>query len=215
VGKRSQSPRSRKTEPNEIGRRIFLNRMAFGGGLVVLAQACKAPLPTKVDANAPVKPGWAKPLVSSHQTFTNDEYDVMAATVERVIPKDQDPGAIDANVPGYIDRMLVSPELHEVKEVLSGGFIALGKRAETKFQKPFTQLSPEQQDELIEEFRKAPEGSGKQHFFDTLVIMTLEGFLGDPSYGGNKDRIGWTLVGFDTSMPGGYMPDMKYDHKEL
>jgi gluconate 2-dehydrogenase gamma chain len=190
--------------------------MAFGGGLVVLAQACKvAPKLSApgADGKAPVKPSWmAKSLTSSHQTFTDAEYDVMSAAVERVIPKDQDPGAIDAGMPGYIDRMLVSPELHEVKEVLAGGFIALEKRAEVKFQKRFPELTGEQQDSLLDEFRKAPEGSGKQHFFDTLVVMTLEGFLGDPSYGGNKDRMGWTLVGFDTSMPGGYMPDMKYDH---
>ena len=33
------------------------------------------------------------------------------------------------------------------------------------------------------------------------MVLTLEGFLGDPSYGGNKDQVGWALVGFDTSEP--------------
>ncbi len=28
-----------------------------------------------------------------------------------------------------------------------------------------------------------------------LLVLTMEGFLGDPSYGGNKDEVGWALVG--------------------
>ncbi len=188
----------------------------WGGGFVVINQvACKEP-PAKTpapDSKAPVKPSWAnKVLTSSHQTFTDAEFEVMSAVVERIIPKDQDPGAIEAGVPEYLDRMLVSPELHESKEILQGGFTALEKRAETAFKKRFPELEPAQQDQLLDEFRKQPESSSRHVFFDLLVVMTLEGFLGDPAYGGNKDRAGWTLVGFDTSMPGGYMPDMKYQH---
>jgi gluconate 2-dehydrogenase gamma chain len=188
----------------------------LGGGFAVINQvACKEP-PAKVaapDPKGPVKPQWAnKVLTSSHQTFTDSEFEVLSAVVERIIPKDQDPGAIEAGVPVYIDRMLVSPELHETKEILTGGITALAKRAEVAFKKPFPEIEPAQQDQLLDEFRKQPEGSARQRFFDMLIVMTLEGFLGDPAYGGNKDRAGWTLVGFDTSMPGGYMPDMKYDH---
>ena len=29
-----------------------------------------------------------------------------------------------------------------------------------------------------------------------LTVLTMEGFLGDPSYGGNQGDIGWNLVGF-------------------
>ena len=28
------------------------------------------------------------------------------------------------------------------------------------------------------------------------MVLSLEGFLGDPGYGGNHDRVGWDLVGF-------------------
>ncbi|WP_239075652.1 gluconate 2-dehydrogenase subunit 3 family protein [Planosporangium flavigriseum] len=33
-------------------------------------------------------------------------------------------------------------------------------------------------------------------FFDALVAHTRQGFYGDPVYGGNRDRIGWTVIGF-------------------
>lgn len=199
--------RSRKPRESDLDRRVFLQRLALwgGGGWLVLGPACKRPPETP--AKAPVKPGWmAKNLVSSHQTFTDAEYEVLSAATERLLPRDQDPGAIDLGVPVYVDRMLTSPELREMKGVVIGGLTLLEKRAEVSYGKSYAQLLPEQQDALLKECRDAPKGSGKQHFFEVLFALAMEGALGDPSYGGNKDRQGWALVGFDTSMPAGYMP---------
>ena len=50
-------------------------------------------------------------------------------------------------------------------------------------------------------FKDSAPGTGEAHYFELLVILTLEGLLGDPSYGGNKNRAGWALVGFGTSEP--------------
>jgi gluconate 2-dehydrogenase gamma chain len=198
------TPRSRKPRPDELNRRVFLKRLAiFGGGGYVLAckPAAKAPpAPT-------VRPAWmAKALTTSHQTFTDDEYEVLSAAVERIFPRDQDEGAIDLGVPVYIDRMLTSPELHEMHDVVLGGVKTLAKRAEVSYHKRFQDLAPEEQDKLLEEFRNAPDKSGKQRVFESLFTLTMEGVLGDPSYGGNKDRKGWQLVNFDTSMPANYCP---------
>jgi hypothetical protein len=33
--------------------------------------------------------------------------------------------------------------------------------------------------------------------FDVLRSMVLAGFLSDPNLGGNKDSVGWNLIGFD------------------
>jgi gluconate 2-dehydrogenase gamma chain len=37
-------------------------------------------------------------------------------------------------------------------------------------------------------------------FFETLLANTVEGFFADPAYGGNRDMVGWRMVGF----PGAY-----------
>lgn len=37
-------------------------------------------------------------------------------------------------------------------------------------------------------------------FFETLLANTIEGFLADPAYGGNRDMAGWRMIGF----PGAY-----------
>jgi gluconate 2-dehydrogenase gamma chain len=55
-------------------------------------------------------------------------------------------------------------------------------------------------------------GSGEQSFFQNLMILTLEGFLGDPAYGGNKDHVGWKVVGFGTWVPKDYQPDQGLVH---
>ena len=33
-------------------------------------------------------------------------------------------------------------------------------------------------------------------FFPLLVVHTRQGFLADPIYGGNRDRVGWAVIGF-------------------
>jgi gluconate 2-dehydrogenase gamma chain len=34
-------------------------------------------------------------------------------------------------------------------------------------------------------------------FFPLLALHTRQGFYADPIYGGNKDQVGWKLIGFD------------------
>ena len=135
-------------------------------------------------------------LTTSHQTFTREEYAVVQAACERLLPKDEDPGALDANVPTYIDRMLQSPVLHQMKEDFLSGVAALDRRATRMFKVGFAQATPAQQDELLKLFKDSPAGTGEGHFYEVLMVLTLEGFLGDPSYGGNKDGVGWALIGF-------------------
>ena len=113
-----------------------------------------------------------------------------------MIPRDQDPGALDANVPEYIDRILQTENLKQMKENFVPGVAALDRRAQRMFKVPFAQAKPEQQDELITIFKNSPEKSGEARWYEMFVVLTLEGFLGDPSYGGNKGEVGWKLVGF-------------------
>ena len=60
----------------------------------------------------------------------------------------------------------------------------------------FAAAKPEQQDEVLTIFKNSPETSGEARWYEMLIVLTLEGFLGDPSYGGNRDEVGWKTVGF-------------------
>ena len=69
-----------------------------------------------------------------------------------------------------------------------------------KFGSDFVSLTPTQQDEIIADV-EAGRATGfsapsARDFFTLLWRHTMEGFLGDPMYGGNQDFVGWKLVGF-------------------
>ncbi|WP_257453123.1 gluconate 2-dehydrogenase subunit 3 family protein [Archangium lipolyticum] len=181
-----------------MDRRSFLQRLSFfGGGVVLLGgAACKRGPSSEPSAPANTQAAAANGL--SPLTFTRAEYAVVAAASDRILPRDEDPGAKDADVPVYIDRMLQSPELEQMRQDFMQGVAALERRSQRMFQVGFVQATPAQQDELLGVFKDSPAGSGEAHFFELLMVLTLEGYLGDPSYGGNKDRVGWKLVGFDT-----------------
>jgi gluconate 2-dehydrogenase gamma chain len=187
---------SHSKAPKNPSRRVLVKQLTFMGTGVVLLDGCTETKPKDSpvkDAGAVAK---AKPLTSAHRTFTDDEWRTVSAAVDRFLPKDEDPGALDANVPEYIDRILTTPQLKKMKEDFLPGIAALDRRAQRMFKVPFADAKPEQQDELLAIFKNSPEKSGESHWYELLAVLSLEGFLGDPSYGGNKDKVGWQLVGF-------------------
>lgn len=198
----------KRSSPGRLTRRSFIQRLTFfGGGVVLLGStACKRP---EEPAGKPTTP---PPVgASPHGTFSGLELATVAAACERIIPRDEDPGAKDANVPAYIDLILQTPELKQMKTDFLRGMSALERRSRSMFKKGFVEATPEQQDELLTIFKDSGPGTGEAHFYEILVTLTLEGFLGDPSYGGNKDRVGWRLVGFDTVGTVAMAPPEGYD----
>jgi gluconate 2-dehydrogenase gamma chain len=198
----------KRSSPGRLSRRSFIQRLTFfGGGVVLLgAAACKRPEEEAPKQLAPSPRG-----SSTHGTFSALELATVAAACERILPRDEDPGAKDANVPAYIDRMLQTPELKQMKSDFLQGLAALERRSQSMFKTGFVAATPEQQDELLTIFKDSGARTGEAHFFELLVVLTLEGFLGDPSYGGNKDRVGWHLVGFDTVGTVAMAPPEGYD----
>ncbi|MCU0700201.1 MAG: gluconate 2-dehydrogenase subunit 3 family protein [Myxococcaceae bacterium] len=182
--------------PEGPSRRVFVQRLTFlGGGVVLLGSACKEK--AVVDAGPPaVKPVPAQALSTSHLTFTNPDFAILSAATERVLPKDDDAGALDANVPAYIDRILQTPQLENMRKNFVPGLAALDRRCTRMFKVGFAEATPAQQDEVLTIFKNSPETSGEARWYEMLIVLTLEGFLGDPSYGGNKNQVGWNLVGF-------------------
>jgi gluconate 2-dehydrogenase gamma chain len=181
---------SQPPDDDDVSRRSFVHHFAFfGGGAVVLGSACKS----KDEAAA--KPA-AAPLTTSHLTFTDDEFATITAAVDRLLPTDEDAGGVEAGVPDYIDRILTTPQLAKMKGDFVPGVRALMRRADRMFKKAFAQCTAAQQDELLTIFKDSPERSGEARWYEMLMVLSLEGYLGDPTYGGNKNEAGWKTVGF-------------------
>src|SRR6202008_4628004 len=63
----------------------------------------------------------------------------------------------------------------------------------------FDKLAAAQQDEVLhalDEGKFPLEAVPARFFFNMLLDNTIEGFFSDPIYGGNRDKVGWKLVGF-------------------
>jgi gluconate 2-dehydrogenase gamma chain len=121
--------------------------------------------------------------------------------VDRIFPSDDlGPGAREAGVVTYIDRSLAEWFADDL-ELFQACLIELDHSASERFGKPFANLEKEQQDQMMAEAERGavqPGGLDLSRFFDKVVMRTREGMFCDPSYGGNRDKIGWRLLG----MPG-------------
>jgi gluconate 2-dehydrogenase gamma chain len=124
------------------------------------------------------------------------------AVTDRVVPPDRDPGARQAGVVGYIETALAGYDA-EHAPLYREGVQELDRLARERFDaEAFVRLSSEQQDQILAHLEKT------QHPFFTLVVEhTMQGFYGDPRHGGNRDRVGWQMIGFPgPSHPKGYQP---------
>src|SRR2546430_1950986 len=74
-----------------------------------------------------------------------------------------------------------------------------GVSAPKQYGSSFSALTPAQQDEVLRGLDGGKielEGGRSQFFFNMLPANPLGGFFADPIYGGNRDKVGWKLVGF-------------------
>jgi gluconate 2-dehydrogenase gamma chain len=109
----------------------------------------------------------------------------------------------------------------ERQKVYRDGIAELEELSRARMGKGFADLDDAKQDDILEELsgrpRPASVSLGKEAaelgaggppptnqpvsdeglpFFDMLVLHTRQGFYADPAYGGNKDRIGWRVIGY-------------------
>jgi gluconate 2-dehydrogenase gamma chain len=105
--------------------------------------------------------------------------------------------------------------MYDMQQTYREGITALDAAAREQFAKAFIELTEAEQDLALEAFSGAPkpgpvtlgsslavgtflQGTFDQGlpFFEALCLHTRQGFYCDPVYGGNKDRIGWKVIGF-------------------
>ncbi len=177
-------------------------------------------LPWEPNAGSPPVPARPGPW----HYFTSDEARAVEALVDRIIPPDpQTPGGKDAGCAVFIDRQLAGPygrsEGHYVQPPFLHGtkqqgpqsqngpaatyreaLAALDTYCQTKHQgKRFSDLADQEKDDLlkgIEDEKIKLEGVDGKSFFTHLVKDVKEGFFADPIYGGNRDMVGWKMIGF-------------------
>lgn len=121
-----------------------------------------------------------------------DAVDIEAACAE-IIPTDDTPGAREAKVVYFIDKAL-GTFAKDQRDVFAKGAHELRTRAAKRRAgaRSFAGLPAADRIAVIASLEK-----DKHPFFDALRGATIAGMFANPEYGGNHDKAGWKLIGFD------------------
>ncbi|MDH2049711.1 gluconate 2-dehydrogenase subunit 3 family protein [Achromobacter marplatensis] len=164
----------------------------------------------------------AKPYAPTY--FTPPEWTFIVAAVDHLIPADEyGPGAIAAGVPEFIDRQMETPfghgklwymqgpfhpdqvpelgyQLNQTpREVYRHGIEACNAWCVKTHGKVYAELDKPLQEQILKDLQGGKielETVPARTFFSFLLSNTKEGFFADPIYGGNKNMVGWKMVGF-------------------
>jgi Gluconate 2-dehydrogenase subunit 3 len=135
----------------------------------------------------------------------------LRALLDRLIPRDDFPGAIDAGVENYVMRQLAGDCALEAPAVRQG-LIQLDAEARAKHGTALAVLPVEQQDEILRELEAGktstrwPIHPPAAVFFARLVDLAHEGFYADPGNGGNRDAVSWEVIGYRSRRAAGSDP---------
>jgi gluconate 2-dehydrogenase gamma chain len=182
-------------------------------------------LPEQTQPPQPVSPGpW--------HYFTADEAAAVEALVDRLIPPDSEfAGGKDAGCAVFIDRQLAGPYGHSEPLYMHGPFHDGTKQQGPQSPidprdhyrkalasldahcrkahggKRFAALADVEKDTIIAglEDGSVDLGDEKGSFFKQLLRDAQQGFFADPIYGGNRDMVGWKMIGF---------PGARYDYRD-
>jgi gluconate 2-dehydrogenase gamma chain len=130
--------------------------------------------------------------------FTPEQAIEVEAIAAQIIPADETGGAREAGVIRFIDLNLATYE-SDKQAAYTRGLKILAERSGGRFSdlvraKQIEVLRSMEQKQSVGATFRADEQSD---FFELVRRHTIFGFFSHPRYGGNRDRIGWKLIGFE------------------
>jgi gluconate 2-dehydrogenase gamma chain len=215
-------PREDIMVDDALPRRKFLLGAGLAGasvaagmtGAPIAAEAQTAPA-----APQPAAPAEPEPFL----TLTATEVAFMSAMADTIIPADElSPSGTDCGVVTYIDRQLAGaygagdkmyrsgpfqrgkPEQGyqlalTPREYFAAGIAAVNDWSRKTFGKDFDRLAAADRVtalKAMEEGKAQFEHFSASGFFNRVLGIVMEGFFSDPMYGGNRNKIGWQMLGF-------------------
>ena len=187
---------------SDASRRQFLFGSVSGLSSVWLALRWPAILAAQEHA----KRAKASGLPAQFQFFSPEDAVEVEAMAAQVIPSDDAPGAREAHVIYFIDRVLATFD-RDKQPAYTQGLKDLRHRTQELVSSVnrFSSLTTEQQIQLLSAIEKTD-------FFELVRLHTIMGYLSRPEYGGNQGRAGWKLIGFEDQMT--YHPPFGYYDSE-
>lgn len=156
--------------------------------------------------------------------FSAEEWEFLLAACDRLIPAEgEGPGALEANVPIFIDNEMngdfgkaadwyMKPPFNENVSPLFGyqspltpaetyrkGIAAVNSYTRNTLNAPFSELNDKQKEQVLSALEAGDielDGVSAKSFFGFLLQNTKEGYFADPIHGGNKNMAAWKMIGF-------------------
>jgi gluconate 2-dehydrogenase gamma chain len=204
-----------------IPRRKFLVGAGLAGAAATtgLVQSAHAEAQGQAQAATAAAVPQAEPLLYLNET----EHAFVVAAVDTMIPADElSPSGSQCGCDTYIDRQLASawgggakmyragpylkgkPEQGYQLSLTPAEFITAGIAAANVWSRKtynvdFDRLDPEKRIEALKAMQEGKADFGNfssRGFFARLLTLTMEGFFGDPAYGGNRNMASWKMLGF-------------------
>jgi gluconate 2-dehydrogenase gamma chain len=141
------------------------------------------------------------------KALDKNEAHILAYALDRIIPAGTPtgaPGATETNVIVFVDRELAEKHFSGFKRLLKEGAKALDDVAQKTEGKAFVALDAQKADALLADFqRQKVKGIrfAQARFFAILHTFGMEGFLGSPRHGGNRDKKAWAWLGIKPGCP--------------
>jgi gluconate 2-dehydrogenase gamma chain len=172
---------------------VNLSRRALMHAITGLMASAVAPLSWTdvVIAMDHARDAGQEPSIGKLSLLTAAEAADVDAVAAQIVPTDGAPGAREAGAVYFIDRALatfyarLAPDYRAQLAAFQAAF-----REQHPAVDAFASLAPAQQIEHLKTVDQTP-------FFVTTRLLTLLGMFALPEYGGNRDFIGWKLIGFE------------------
>jgi len=150
--------------------------------------------PAIVEAGEYAQRAATAPQPVQYAFFTDAQAADVEAMASQIFPSDTTPGAREAHVIGFIDRALVT-FARDRRPVYIQGMKDLQAKTKEMFPNAakFSALTSPQQIQLLTAIEKTP-------FFLTVREHTLTGMFASPRHGGNFNKAGWKLIGFEDTL---------------
>lgn len=192
---RSEVAPARRLDSGALSRRGLLKGAGWTGAALLTAGGAPG-IAAASDAQQPVT---SIPMREAFETLTAAESAALDALASRILPSDDGtPGAHEARAVHFIDRALAGP-MAAAREQYTVGLAALDALAMQRAGTRFADLPTADQDAIIASMtdNALPEfpmlNAG---FFNAVRNHTIDGCFSDPYYGGNRDFVGWDLIGY-------------------
>jgi hypothetical protein len=169
----------------ELTRRTFLQ----GSGTFVGSTLLRAGVPAVAAVSQAACT--ARDEGAEFETITNAEAREIIAVAARILPTTDTPGATEAGAVYFFDKALGSffADNLEYGRMQLAGFQSGIAKAYAGAER-FSDLDEADQDAYLKTQEQSP-------FFQGARILTIFGVFSMSRYGGNRDNIGWKLVGMD------------------